>query len=84
MERLYAQYGLQGQRELKLFEHDDHALRRNSLEAERLIGEFILKCSCVGLRDGAESILTEKLIQDEEKVVLMMKGGDLRRNESIE
>lgn len=83
-ERLYAHYGPKGDRVLKLFNGDDHALTRNSLEAEQLIGEFILRC--VGLERGKqdEGVLAEKLVGDEEKVELMRKGGDLRRNESVE
>jgi predicted esterase len=42
-ERLYSMYGSNGDRELKLFDRDDHALTRNSLEAEQLIGGFILR-----------------------------------------
>ncbi|KAF2257451.1 alpha/beta-hydrolase [Trematosphaeria pertusa] len=80
-ERLFAQYGPRGDRELKLFNGDDHALRRNSLEAERLIGGFILKCAGISERDAA---LAEKLVGDDEKVELMKRGGDLRRNESVE
>jgi pimeloyl-ACP methyl ester carboxylesterase len=82
-ERLYAMYDSNGDREVKLFDGDDHALTRNSLEAEQLIGGFILRCA--GLDPQAEADgLSEKLVGDEEKVELMKKGGDLRRNESAE
>jgi hypothetical protein len=82
-ERLYSMYGSQGHRELKLFDRDDHALTRNSLEAEQLIGGFILRCAGLDPQKDAEG-LAEKLVGDEEKVELMKKGGDLRRNESVE
>jgi hypothetical protein len=76
-------YGSEGDRELKLFDRDDHALTRNSLEAEQLIGGFILRCAGLDPRQDAEG-LAEKLVGDEEKVELMKEGGDLRRNESVE
>jgi hypothetical protein len=76
-------YGTVGDRELKFFDRDDHALTRNSLEAEELIGGFVLRCA--GLDPQIDkNTLTEKLVGDEEKVELMKKGGDLRRNESVE
>lgn len=82
-ERLYAHYGSNGERVLKLFDGDDHALTRNSLEAERLLGEFILRCAGLGAVRKDEGVLAEKLVDDEEKVELMRKGGDLR-NESVD
>ena len=85
-ERLFKMYGDKGERELKLFEGDDHALTGNSLEAERRIGEFVLRC--VGVRKGDmhedEEVLGEELVGGEERIELMRKGGDLRRNESVE
>ena len=85
-ERLFKMYGEKGERELKLFEGDDHALTGNSLEAERRIGEFVLRCAGVGKeeRDGDEEVLGEELVGGEEKIELMRRGGDLRRNESVE
>jgi len=82
-ERLYSMYGTKGDRELKLFDRDDHALTRNSLEAEQLIGGFVLRCAGLNPQIDKDS-LAEKLVGDEEKVKLMEKGGDLRRNESME
>ncbi|KAF2867762.1 Alpha/Beta hydrolase protein [Massariosphaeria phaeospora] len=82
-ERLFAQYGSTGDRELKLFEGDDHALTRNSLEAERRIGAFILKCAAIDANDETEATLNQKLVQDEDKIGLMEKGGDLRGHESV-
>jgi hypothetical protein len=76
-------YGSNGDRELKLFDRYDHALTRNSLEAEQLIGGFILRCAGLDSRADADG-LSEKLVGDDEKVALMKKGRDLRRNESVE
>jgi pimeloyl-ACP methyl ester carboxylesterase len=83
-ESLYERYGENGDRHLHLFPGDDHALTRNSLEAEQLIGGFILKCAGIKPQKDDEAVLAEKLVQDEEKVDLMRKGGDLRHNESLE
>lgn len=83
-ESLYERYGENGDRYLHLFPGDDHALTRNSLEAEQLIGGFILKCAGIKPEKGDEGALAEKLVQDGEKVELMKRGGDLRRNESVE
>ncbi|KAF3048082.1 hypothetical protein E8E12_010126 [Didymella heteroderae] len=83
-ESLYERYGENGDRCLHLFPGDDHALTRNSLEAEQLIGRFILKCAGIEPERGDEDALAEKLVRDGEKVELMKKGGDLRRNESVE
>jgi len=81
-ERLYDMYGDGGERELKLFEGDDHALTRNSLEAEQWIGGFVLRCA--GLDpEGGKGELAEKLVGEEEKVGLMERGGDLRGGESV-
>ncbi|KAF1829456.1 alpha/beta-hydrolase [Decorospora gaudefroyi] len=82
-ERLYSMYGAKGERALKLFDGDDHALTRNSLEAEQLIGGFILKCAGLDFQTGADG-LAERLVDDDVKTELMVKGGDLRRNESVE
>jgi len=81
-ERLYDMYGGGGERELKLFEGDDHALTRNSLEAEQWIGGFVLRCAGLDPEGGKEG-LAEKLVGEEEKVGLMERGGDLRGGESV-
>jgi pimeloyl-ACP methyl ester carboxylesterase len=83
-ERLFQMYGNRGTRELKLFDGDDHALTRNSAEAERRIGEFIMRCAGVDEQGRDYEVLKEKLISDGEKVELMRKGGDLRREESTD
>jgi hypothetical protein len=82
-ERLYTMYGSNGDRVLKMFDGDDHALTRNSLEAEQLIGGFILRCAGLDPQADADG-LSEKLVGNEEKVELMKKGGDLRGDESVE
>ena len=76
-------YGAKGDRQIKLFEGDDHALTQNSLETEQLIGGFILRCAGVMVGDEAAEVLAEKLIDKEDKVELMKQGGDLRGSENV-
>jgi dienelactone hydrolase len=83
-ERLFEIYGGMGDRAIKLFEGDDHALTKNSLEAEQLLGGFILKCAGVKPGHRDEEVLEERLVAEGEKVKLMHKGGDLRRGENVE
>jgi len=59
-ERLYSMYGTEGDKELKLFDRDDHALTRNSLEAEQLIGGFVLRCAGLDPRTDEDG-LAERL-----------------------
>jgi hypothetical protein len=82
-ERLFQMYGANGVRTLKLFEKDDHALTRSSLEAENEIGEFIMRCAGISVGNDEKQVLQKTLVGDGEKVDLMKKGGDLRRDESI-
>ncbi|OQU98642.1 hypothetical protein CLAIMM_04394 [Cladophialophora immunda] len=81
---LYESYGREGDRQLKLFENDDHALTGNALEAEELLCDFIAKC--VGLKidnDEQEKVIQKPLVDSGERVELMKKGGDLE-GESVE
>lgn len=82
-ERLYSMYGGDGVRELKLLYNDDHALTRSSLEAEIMIGEFVIKCAKVGLEKGDKDVLAAEIVEGDEKVDVMRRGGDLK-GESIE
>ena len=52
--RLYDEYGEGGDRELKLFEGDDHALTGNSREAEEQLCDFIMRCAGVEILGGGE------------------------------
>ncbi|EXJ61016.1 hypothetical protein A1O7_05169 [Cladophialophora yegresii CBS 114405] len=75
---LYEAYGKKGDRSLKLFEGDDHALTKNSHEAEELLCSFIARCLDVGVSGHErESVLQKTLTKDGDKVDLMKKGGDL-------
>jgi hypothetical protein len=75
---LYQAYGKDGDRTLKLFEGDDHALTKNSREAEELLCAFIAKCADVDISgQEREHVLQKTLTEDSDKVDLMKKGGDL-------
>lgn len=83
--RLYEAYGNKGQREVRFFEGDDHALTRNAGEAERLIGEFVVRCAGLkvdALEDGEKEVLQETLAG--RPVEMMKLGGDLDGQERVE
>ncbi|KAI4150699.1 MAG: hypothetical protein L6R39_002187 [Caloplaca ligustica] len=83
---LYERYGSRkgGQRELKLFKGDDHALTRNAAEAEERLCRFVMKCAGVEKEDGERRLVGEKLVDGKERVRLMEKGGDLDGRENVE
>lgn len=83
-QRLYKEYGTKGERMIRLFENDDHALTRNSPQAEELLCEFIMKQAGVDIVNEERTLVGEPLIGAEEKVDLMQKGGDLRGDEQVE
>ena len=78
-------YGNKGERTLKLFEGDDHALWKSSLEAEGLLCKFIAKCLGAAIKaDELAAIVGKPLVVGQEKVKLMEQAGDLRGTESVE
>lgn len=83
-ERLFKMYGTKGERELKLFDGDDHALTQNSLKAEEMLCSFIMKCAGAEIGDGESKIMEEDLVGDGDRADLMKRGGDLKGGESIE
>lgn len=82
--RLYEAYGAKGQREIKLFEGDDHALTKHADEAERLIGEFVARCAGIDdkMEEGEKKVLEEALGGN--PVETMKLGGDLNGHERVE
>lgn len=82
-ERLYDMYGSKGRRKLHFFEGDDHALTSNSVEAERMLCEFI--AGVAGLKMGSfeREMVNESLVDEGDKIGLMKKGGDLNGAESV-
>lgn len=83
---LYRQYGEKGDRELKLFEGDDHGLTRNAVEAERLIFHFAAKC--LGLESVIDAPMEEEVDKDlvgsiKERVSEMQEGHDLEGGERL-
>lgn len=87
-QQLYEEYGAakDGEKTLKMFEGDDHALTRNAKEAEGLICEFIIRCAGASVTKSEEEAMHNTLIggSKKEKVEVMQKGGDLRGQESVD
>lgn len=79
-ESLYQSYGGDGQRELKLFEGDDHGLTQNAPEVEKLIFDFAARC--LGFERLLDKRTEEQAGQDlveskEGRVKEMEQGHDL-------
>ena len=83
-EKLYADYGSRGARDLKLFEGDDHALTKHAAEAEEFICDFILKNASVEAHGVDRDIIEKELVHGEERNNLMKEGGDLGGRENLE
>ena len=83
-QRLYDEYGSKGERELKLFEGDDHALTKNAREAEEMLCHFIMRCAGFEIRGEERKVVQSELVDDGDRVELMKKGGDLKGDESVE
>lgn len=83
-ERLYDMYGSKGQRKVHFFEGDDHTLTRNSVEAERMLCEFIVDVAGLKMGDAERDMVKKSLVDDRDKVEMMKKGGDLKGAESVE
>ena len=85
---LYHAYGhamREDKREIKFFEGDDHALTRNSLEAEELLCEFITRCASVGIgHDEHINVIQKQLVDEEDRIEKMKQDGDLRGKENVE
>ncbi|KAJ4417221.1 hypothetical protein N0V85_001927 [Neurospora sp. IMI 360204] len=82
-ERLYAMYGDKGERQLELFDGDNHALMGNAGTAEGMLCEFIARCAGVEVDEGLRREVVEtELLNDGEREELMQRGGDLRGAES--
>lgn len=58
-------------------------LTGSSREVERIVGEFVLGCAGLDPRPNGEG-LNEVLVGEQEKVELMRRRGDLRRDERID
>lgn len=82
--RLWEWYGELGERELRLFEGDDHSLRRNARVAEEVLCRFVIRCAGVGVEGGEGEVVREDLVGNGERVELMRKGGVLGGEEGVE
>ena len=83
-ERLYDMYGSKGQRKVHYFDGDDHALTRNSVEAEKMLCEFIADVAGLNMSNDEREIVSKSLVGKDDKIEKMKKGGDLRGPENIE
>jgi len=83
-ERLYDMYGSKGQRKVHYFEDDDHALTKNSTEAEKMLCEFIAGIAGSKIDDTEREMVDKSLVDGRDKAEVMKKGGDLKGAESIE
>ena len=84
-ERLYAMYGGKGNRRIKLFEGDNHALSQNAETAETMICDFIANYTGLHIdKSDRDVILEEFLVDDKEREALMRKGGDIEGAESVQ
>ncbi|KAL8847970.1 MAG: hypothetical protein Q9221_006986 [Calogaya cf. arnoldii] len=83
-ESLYRRYGEGGNKELKLFEGDDHALTRNAMEAEEMLCRFVMRCAGVEERQEETEVVKEEVVGDGDRVELMKKAGDLAGEERVE
>jgi dipeptidyl aminopeptidase/acylaminoacyl peptidase len=83
-ERLYDMYGATGQRKIHYFEGDDHALTRNSAEAEKMLCEFIADVAGLRMSTTEKEMMNKSLVDEGDKIETMKKGGDLKGAEGIE
>jgi len=85
-ETLYREYGTEGQRELRLFEGDDHGLSQNAVEAEKMI--FMFAAKCLGFEKILDENTQEQISQDlagskSERVAEMKAGRDFEGGERL-
>ncbi|OJJ46091.1 hypothetical protein ASPZODRAFT_133076 [Penicilliopsis zonata CBS 506.65] len=83
---LYHEYGTEGQREMELYEGDDHGLTMNAPEAEQRIFKFVARC--LELESLLDREVSDKARQDlvesrEERIREMEMGRDLEGGEKI-
>lgn len=82
-QQLFDDYGPGGERELKLFEGDDHALTRNAREAEERLCDLIMRCAGAEIGGEERKVVQSELLGDGDRVRLMEKGGDLEGAENV-
>ncbi|KAL2123658.1 hypothetical protein VTJ04DRAFT_23 [Mycothermus thermophilus] len=70
---------------LHIFPEDDHLLRKNAQKAEEMLCEFVAKCAGVTVgEEERKEVVWQELMNDDERMELMRKGGDLRSPERDE
>ena len=83
-ESLFRRYGDGGERELRLFVGDDHALRGNAKVAEEMLCWFVMRCAGVEAQRGGGEVVGEEVVGNGERMELMGKAGDLGGEEGVE
>jgi dienelactone hydrolase len=84
-QNLYEMYGSKGDRRIQLFDGDDHSLTRHGAEAEEILCDFIAEVGGVKITEtDQEDVVRKKLVNNEERVEMMKRGGDLRGAENTE
>jgi len=77
-ESLYERYGTTGDRTLRLYEGDNHAITTHALEAEEEIFCFAARCLGRNVDTGVGEEAKKELVGDAEaRVEVMREGGDL-------
>lgn len=72
---LFEMYGTEGQRNLKLFDGDDHGLTRNAPEVEKVIFEFVARTL------GFESVLSDETVRQAGIDLVESVGGRVKEME---
>ncbi|KAF7534203.1 hypothetical protein G7054_g6441 [Neopestalotiopsis clavispora] len=81
---LYDIYGDMGNRQIHLFDNDNHVLSHNADAAEKMLLRFIVGCAGLDISSTELNRITSQvLIEEGEIAELMKKGGDLRPPESL-
>ncbi|KAI0369042.1 alpha/beta-hydrolase [Pilatotrama ljubarskyi] len=85
-QNLYRAYGEHphGQRQIRLFEGDNHGLTKNAPQVEKMIFEFAARCLGLAISPGAEEKAGHDLVGSEEtRVREMAEGQDLAGGEHL-
>lgn len=72
-----------GEKEMVVFEGDDHAFTGSSRRVEKLVCGFVMRCAGETVSEDEQSVLGMELLGENEKVEGMEEGGDLRGNENV-
>lgn len=81
-QRLWHMYGERGDRQLQVFQGDNHSLAGNAETVEQMLCEFVARCAGVPVgADERRKVVGLELVDGGERKRLMERGGDLRAPE---